>query len=271
MSKNEKNLFAIPGGDPFKRQKDDLNPSVNDDIFQKCKVGGPKKKVAPTNVDDDEVFQPYNLPPPPPPKEPAVKLYNPKWSVENANFEEKVSLSFDVDLPESLKDITRVIVTVHALCQYGKREVIKSRDHYIKDGKVHGEFHLSRPAKRGDKEVDSCSYIFTAKHRDSKELESHRLPVKTNPIGNDELELELTSSDELKNGGFAFQLMAKDRSIIWKIESKNGEDKAGKLTLKFVKLNPNLEYSLDMLNSQGKIVETIFSDTPFGKWAEASK
>lgn len=250
-----------------------LVPKVHDDIFQKPKAGGggsPKRKPEP--VAEPEIEQiPYN-PPPPPPKEPPVKLSNPKWSVDSAQFEDTVSLSVDVFLPETLKEIKRVIISVFALCPNGEKPSIKVRDLYVNDeGKVKGEFVLHRPPKQDNKEIESCPYVFTAKHRDSKEIESPRLPVKEKPRGNDELVLEFTSSDELKTGGFAFHLKSKDGSVNSKIETKNGEEKGGLLTLKFTKLDPNLEYALDMLNAQGKIVESIFPNILFGKWAEGSK
>jgi len=260
----------MPGDDRHK--KSGINPSAHTDIFQKPKAGGggsPKRKPEP--VAESEIEQIPDNPPPPPPKDPLVKVSNPKWFVESAQFEDTVSLSVDVFLPESLKDIKRVIVTVFALSPNGAKSQIKSRDLYVDEGKVQGDFVLHRPPKQDNKEVESCPYVFTAKHRDSKEIESPRLPVKEKPWGNDELVLELNSSEELKTGGFAFQLKSKDGSIVSKIETKVGEEKAGKLTLKFVKLNPQLEYTLEMLNSQGEIEDTIFPVIPFGKWAEEAK
>jgi len=267
-----KDPFAMPGADRHK--KPDVNPSAHDDIFKKPKGGGggggPRRKNEPTAEPEPEQI-PYN-PPPPPPKEPPVKLSNPKWSVNSAYFDDKVTLSVDVLLPDSLKEIKRVIISVFALCQNGAKHSIKIRDLYVDaEGKVEGEFELHRPPKQDNKEVESCPYYFTAKHRDSKEIESPRLPVREKPRGNDELVLELTSSDELKTGDFAFQLKSKDGSIVSKIETKNGEEKAGMLTLKYVKLDPKLEYTLEMLDSEGNIVETIFQETLFGKWAEATK
>lgn len=266
-----KDHFAMPGDDRHK--KPDINPSANKDIFQKPKAGGgggPKRKPEP--VAEPDIEQIPNNPPPPPPKEPPVKLSNPKWSVDSAQFEDTVSLSVDVLLPESLKEIKRVIISVFALYPNGEKPSIKIRDLYVNDeGKVQGEFVLHRPPKQDNKEIESCPYVFTAKHRDSKEIESPRLPVKEKPRGNDELVLELASSEKLKTEGLAFHLKSKDGSVNSKIETKNGEEKEGMLTLKFIKLDPNLEYALDMLNAQGKIVESIFPNTPFGKWAEGAK
>lgn len=263
--------FAISGGDLLKKSSD-MNPATHKDVFAKPKSGGGLGRARrPESVSEPEQDLVPEKVAPPPPKEPAVKLSNPKWSVDSAHFGDKVTLSAEVFLPESLKEIKRVIVTIFALSPNGAKSQIKCRDLYVEEGKVEGEFVLERPPKQDNKEVESCPYVFTAKHRDSKEIESTRLAVKEKPRGTDELVLEFPSSDELKNGGFAFQLKSKDGSIVSKIESKNGEEKSGKLNLKFVKLDPNLEYTLDMLNSQGKIVETIFPETPFGKWDEAAK
>ena len=116
--------------------------------------------------------------------------------MDSAHFEDKVTLSVDVFLPDSLKEIKRVIISVFALCPDGAKPSIKIRDLYVDDeGKVQGEFELHRPPKQDNKEIESCSYVFTAKHRDSKEIESPRLSVKEKPRGNEELVLELTSSD----------------------------------------------------------------------------
>lgn len=265
------NPFVMPGDD--KNKKAAINPSANTDIFQKSKAGGggsPKRKPEP--VAEPEIEQiPYN-PPPPPPKEPPVKLTNPKWSVDSAHFEDKVTVSVDVFLPPSLKDIKRVVVTVLAVLPNGTKAFIKNKDLYVnEEGKVKHEFVLDRPPKQDNKELESCPYVFTAKHRDSTEIESPRLQVNDKPNGDDELLLEFTSSEALKTGGIAFHLKSKDGSFDSKIETKSGEEKEGTLTLKFIKLDSKLEYALDMLNAQGKIVESIFPYTQFGKWAEGTK
>ena len=54
-------------------------------------------------------------------------------------------------------------------------------------------------------------------------------------------------------------------------EAKTGEEKDGTLTLKFIKLDPKLEYTLDMLNAEGIIIESIFPNTLFGNWVVGAK
>ena len=257
------------------RNKFGPNPTANKDIFQKPKLGGgggggtPKRKAEPVAEPEEDLVPEQAVPPKP--QEPAVKLTNPKWAVETAHFGDTVAFSIDVDLPESLKDITRVIVTAFSLPAKKKKEQVKARDFYVKDGKVQGEFELVRPENQDGKEVESCPYYFTAKHRDSKELEGPHLPVQDKPKGNDELILELKSSEELKTGGFVFHLKSKDGTVDQKIETKSGQEKEGTLTLKFTKLDPKLEYALDLLNADGKVAESIFPNTQFGKWTEGSK
>jgi hypothetical protein len=101
-------------------------------------------------------------------------------------------------------------------------------------------------------------------------MESPKLQVKEKPSGNEELVLELPSTKELKNSGYSFQLKSKDGSILSKLAAKNAEEKEGNIILKFVKLDPKLRYSLELLDSHGKVLDTPFSDAPFGQWDETA-
>lgn len=243
--------------------------TTHKEIFAKPKGGGGgmgrASKPAPTNNQPDEDLVP-DAPKPEPPAEPKVKLTNPKFLVPDAHFEEKVQFTIDAELPASMKDVKRVIVTAWSLLPHGEKQQAFSRDFYIENGKVTGEVELRRPSKYEGKEVESCPYIFTAKHRDSKEVESPKIKVKEKFGGNEEVILELAASDQLKKDGISFELKSKNGAVISKVEAKTGEEKAGNLTLKFEKLDASLNYDLNMLDSHGKIVETIFKDIPFGKW-----
>jgi len=170
-----------------------------------------------------------------------------------------------------MKDVKRVIVAAWSIPPHGEKQKAFSKDFYIDDeGKVNGEIELRRPPKYEGKEVESCPYIFTAKHRDSKEVESPKIKVKEKFSGNEEVILEIDASAQLKKSGASFELKSQNGAIISKVEAKNGEEKAGILTLKFEKLDANLSYALILLDSQGEIMETIFTDIPFGKWAGAT-
>lgn len=265
------NSFRIPGSDLL-RKAEGIFPSASKEIFAKPKGGGGglgrASKPAPTNNQPDEDLVP-DAPKPALPVESLVKLSNPKFLVPEGHFEEKVPFSVDADLPASLKDVKRVIVTAWSLPPHGEKQQAFSKDFYVDDdGKVTGEIELRRPSKQNGKEVDACPYYFTARHRDSKQVESPKIKVKEKFGGNEDLILELAASDDLKNSGTLFELRSKNGAIISKVEVKNGEEKAGVVILKFVKLDANLSYSLNKLDSSGKIEETIFKDLPFGKWNE---
>lgn len=218
-------------------------------------------------ADEPESMQPE----PQPEKKDVVVLTNPKWLVDEATFEQKVGLSVDVLLPESLKEIKRVIITVYSVSPKGVKSQVKARDLYVDQGEVTGEFELATPPKEDGKGLEACDYLFTAKHRDSKEIESPRLHAKSKANGSEILELELPSPDETESGGQTFRLKSNDGSIDAKMAIKDGQEKEGKITLKFQKLDPMQRYSLELMNGKGEVVEAIFTDTQFGKWAEDSK
>ncbi|MEO6094993.1 MAG: hypothetical protein ABIW76_04710 [Fibrobacteria bacterium] len=264
-----KDPFALSGSEL-------LNSSVgkratpHKEIFAKPKVGGGGmgrvSKPVPTNQEPDEDLVP-DAPKPVPPAETKVRLTNPKFLVPDAHFEDKVHFTIDAALPASMKDVKRVIVTVWSIPPHGEKQQAFCKDFYIDDdGKVTGEVELSRPSKTEGKEVESCPYNFTAKHRDSKEVESPKIKVKERFGGNEEVVLELPASDQLKKDGISFELKSKNGAIISKVEAKTGEEKEGNLSLKFEKIDSNLSYDLNMLDLDGKIMETIFKDIPFGEW-----
>lgn len=204
-------------------------------------------------------------------EEPRVRLSNLRWSVDRAHFEETVSIILDIEIPEALKEITRVIVTVFALSKTGKREHIKSKELWAKEGKVQGDFILMPPRSRDEKENRTYPYLFVAKHRDSKEAESPQLPVQEKEGGKEELILEIPNSVEVKKTGNAFRLRSKDGSVNSKVEVNSGEEKDDSMIIKFSKLDAKLHYTLEELDKQGNLVCTIFSEKLFGKWDEVEK
>jgi hypothetical protein len=191
--------------------------------------------------EDDKKIQIEKQVFPAPPVDPPVKLTKLKWAVGSAHLKQNVEISMDSEIPKSLEDITRVIVTVYAFGANGKRETVKSKELWAKDGHVQGDFVLYPPSKQEEKQS-----------------------------GNEEIVLELASTKELTNSGYAFQLKSKDGSILPKLETKNAEEKAGNMILKFEKMDPKLHFSLELLDSHRKIIETLFSDGPFGEWNEAA-
>jgi hypothetical protein len=79
-----------------------------------------------------------------------------------------------------LEYITRVEFKVFALTPDGKREAIDKQDGHLKNGKASANATLFFPSYRKDGNLLSeCKYVFTAKHRDSKEEESPTLPTRS--------------------------------------------------------------------------------------------
>ena len=160
-------------------------------------------------------------------------------------------------------------MTVWSIPPHGEKQQAFSKDFYIDDdGKVTGEVELRRPSKFEGKEVESCPYYFTAKHRDSKEVESPKIKAKERPVVDTDLVLEVANSQTLKDGEYSFELKSNDGTVKIRLESKNVKEKEGKITLTFSKLNPDLLYTLDALNSTGEVFETIFEDVKFGNWGD---
>ncbi|HKP96592.1 MAG TPA: hypothetical protein VJ385_12610 [Fibrobacteria bacterium] len=141
--------------------------------------GGVRRPATPAEAAEPE-------PPPPPvaeekPKEkPKVVLSNPKWSKDKARFNEKVTLTVEGTLPEELKGITKVDFQAFAVQPDGKKESIAKAEGHLKDGKAGKEITLFLPQFKTPegKPPDSCRYVFTAKHRDSTEVESPALDVR---------------------------------------------------------------------------------------------
>jgi hypothetical protein len=175
------------GGNPFKKQGES-----HDDIFSKPKwptgVGAsrPRPKDSESSQPEDEV-QPL-LPENSDGKKfvPKVVLANLKWSAGSGEFNEKISVLADAVLPEDAQHLTRIEFKVYAFTPDGKRENIDKQEGHLRDGSATAEFTLYWPQYRKDgNPLSECDFIFTAKHRESKEEESGTLRVTgpKEPIG----------------------------------------------------------------------------------------
>ncbi len=180
--------------DPFSKNGLNTAPgkakSSTDEIFVKSKNGGvgggsslKRKAEADAHAQAeaeseahfksrDKVEEPEEKP------KPVVTLHSPKWSVSKGHFNEKAGASVEGDLPPESANLTRVEFILYAFAPDGKKERIEAKDGYLKDKKAEVEFTLFRPAGSGSGGIpQSVPYGFTAKHRDSKIVESPRLDV----------------------------------------------------------------------------------------------
>jgi hypothetical protein len=181
------NPFSNLGGDPLKKPG-----GAHDDIFSKPKwptgvgAGRSRLKNAEAKQPEDEV-QPL-LPENSDGKKfgPKVVLTNLKWSTDSGEFNEKISVLADAVLPEDAQHLTRIEFKVYALTPDGKRENIDKQEGHLHSGSATAEFTLYWPQYRKDgNPLSECDFIFTAKHRESKEEESGSLRVTgpKEPIG----------------------------------------------------------------------------------------
>lgn len=110
---------------------------------------------------------------------PKVVLKNPAWSVDKASFNDKVRVLVEAEVPPPLAHLTRIEFKLWALIPDGKREAVGKMEGHLKDGRAAGEVTLFYPQYRdGGNLLSACGYVFSAKHRESDEVESKALPVK---------------------------------------------------------------------------------------------
>lgn len=105
----------------------------------------------------------------------SVEVSTLAWGATRGAFNERITASAMAELPPSKQHLTRISFTLYALRPDG-RERIDNKDGYLKEGRAEIEFTLYYPQSH-DGLPEQCEYIFTAKHRDSKEATSLTLPV----------------------------------------------------------------------------------------------
>lgn len=175
-------------GDDILSSMGGYNPIAPKDIFRKPSAGGVPRRPKPANEDvpTEEALKPL---------EPAagegdgaqsnqekgkeVELSQLKWSLEKGTFNEKVTAVLQAKLAPGREHLTRLSITLFALDPEGKRERIDAKETHIHEGRAEQEFTLYYPQFMVDGNLPTeCNYIFTAKHRDSKEHQSPELTVR---------------------------------------------------------------------------------------------
>lgn len=197
---------------------------------------------------------------PPPPEQPKVILSNPKWLQEEASIGDKVKAAVEIKLPPGHAHLNRVILDLFVLEANGKKEKISSMETHAKDGKAEGEFTLMRPA--GTKAGEKVHYVFTAKHRDTKDVESPQLQA-VEPARN--LICELDARSEITNEGYALVLKGGGK-IHTSYKAKDGIREDGILKFNFTEMDPEVAYILELQDEKGRKVAALFSQMKHGDW-----
>jgi hypothetical protein len=130
-----------------------------------------------------------------------VVLSNPRWDREKAFFmQEKVKASVDAAIPKSRGDVTKITFNLYAVLHGGKRsDLISSLSgHPDSNGTATVEFKIFHP-KNGErrivKPVESYPYVFTAKHKYSKEISGAELAVVDHAVSTLKLHPENVNLD----------------------------------------------------------------------------
>lgn len=174
-------------GDEILSSMGGINPIAPKDIFRKPLAGGAPRRPKPANADGppEEALEPLepeagegDSAPSDQEKAKEIELSQLQWSLEKGNFNEKVTATLQAKLAPGREHLTRLSITLFALDPEGKRERIDAKETHIQEGRAEQEFTLYYPQFKVDGNLPTgCNYIFTAKHRDSKEFESRKLPV----------------------------------------------------------------------------------------------
>jgi hypothetical protein len=162
--------------DPFSY----LNPSFPQDLFSKGKRGG-FRPHRPKPVQSEE--EPAEELPPPAPEakdKSEVVLSKLAWSKSKGIFNHPMTLSLEGTLPDAIRHVTKLEIKVMALLPDGGKEVLTRTEAHLKGGKASKEVTLFYPQYRGkdDRLLDECPIVFTAKHRNSVEVQSGTLAVR---------------------------------------------------------------------------------------------
>ncbi|MEO7424475.1 MAG: peptidoglycan-binding protein [Fibrobacteria bacterium] len=181
--------------DPFQKKatdtilnKDKSSATKPNEIFSKKAggrggSGGSKSKAdseAALLEEEEDFLTNAPVPEPPPPPKPEISLFNPQWGAPQGYFNQKISISVEGTLPPESSHLTRVTFTVSALLPNGKLDRIEAKDAHLVDGKAGAEVTLFTPNYRdakGNLPLEG-EYVFKAKHRDGKEVDSAKLPAK---------------------------------------------------------------------------------------------
>ena len=182
----------MPGGDPFKKKKDEPPKKSSDEIFQKptgagggagaasAKLKAEEKAKKELERESEDYFKKNDkVKDPEPPPKPVVVLSHPKWGGEQGIFGWKIKASVEGAIPKEIEHRTKVTFTVFALPPNGERDRIGSKDEHIRNGIAEVEVDLWHPHAKGPggEPLASCPYIFEVKHSCSKVATSEPLQV----------------------------------------------------------------------------------------------
>ena len=223
--------------------------------------GGIRRPASAVQPEPDEP-EPAIAQPPRETAKPQVTLHDLKWVNDSGAFGSASRISVHTELPESLKHITRVQFDLFAVNDQGKREAVDSAVGHIANGIAEAVFVLPHNPGKDDLSESERSFICVVKHRDSEPLESSRLIAKVTQ----RLEIEVEDASAWQKSDFVLCLQDSSGAALVSLNPKDGEEKDGRLTFRFEKLDFQKAYSLEIRGGDGKVLQTIFKSKKHGEW-----
>jgi hypothetical protein len=182
---------SIPGVHPFDKGK--RNPKSHEDLFLKGGGGGggaaakkaredreradQAKQDQTENAQDRVMEFPAETPPArEQPRARTVKLINAQWDREQGFFNKKAKAEVDAETLEGENAKGKVEFTLYAVDPEGKRERIDGYLTNLRGGHAEAEFTLYYA--RNHTKDQAATYLFTARHPESQEVESPGLKVQ---------------------------------------------------------------------------------------------
>jgi len=198
--------------------------------------------------------------------EPRVILTHLKWGSDKGFLEEEIKVSVQAELPPDIYGYTRIIFTLEEVNAVGKSEKLKTKEGHLHSGIAVQEFTLPHSEGKNSHTEKSRQFQFTAKHYESKVYTSKILEAHVRIKNVDDLELEFEESLEFKNRGYTFRLKDLNDHTEFKHSALAIKEKQGKSILTFGELNPSHKFTLELLDKNLGLIETIFENKEHGKW-----
>jgi LysM repeat protein len=214
-----------------------------------------------------------------------VKLHTLAWDSEPGIFNEKIRIQAEANLPLELENITRIEFKVFALTPDGKRELIDKQSGFLKGGKVSLEATLFYPQYRqaGDL-LTECRYVFSAKHRHSREEESAPLLVRSKRLTLKDIAEILEALEKSQGYGSARKFASRlDYSMLCSMAGKGDGNDPARMPSRFFllpgaddgsiqSLDPHPEcegHGISVANLRRALIALGYAIAPEGAYDEA--
>jgi hypothetical protein len=196
-----------------------------------------------------------------------VRLKNPRFVVEVAEFHDKVKAKVDVELPPGQASAS-ISMTLFTESGSGQKEWIQSLDAKASRGVAEVEFTLFPPQANKPAPGKSAPYFFTAQHAQTQEVISPKISVKE---GEKTLVLEFADAQKLQPKSHAFVLCSMDGKFKQSLRFDAGAPQGKATVFEFQGVDFQKSYRLSIESESGACIQTLFTDKPIARWKPKPK